>query len=115
MENSNGESKNQADLVDEINDDMDSFFDLVGTLGSGTVPFKVRCPDDLEQSYDGVLEKLKGHLNGDGEQLMRDLDSAVGDKMAHMETTSLMTGVVIGLRMAGKSKEEASELTKAWF
>ena len=46
---------------------------------------------------------------------MRDLDSAVGDKMAHMETTSLMTGVVIGLRMAGKSKEEASELTKAWF
>ena len=59
MDNVNGESRNGADLVDEINDDMDSFFDLAGMLGDGTVSFKTRWPDFEQKQYSEALRKME--------------------------------------------------------
>jgi len=115
MDNSDSERRNQANLIDEINDDMDSFFDLPGRLGEGTVPFKARYSESEDRCYNEILGKIGEGLNGDLERLLNKLDDVVTGRLTYTENASLLTGVVIGLRMAGMSRAKAAKIVKAWF
>ncbi len=98
--------------VDEINNDLDEFLDLPGTVAECFPEYETEESNQADERYDTLYEQLKAKVDVD---LLQELDSEIIDRLMNWKAEGMVIGMAIGSRQAGLSKEETTKRIKPWF
>jgi len=108
------EVKDWMESVDEINNDLDEFFYLPGTVAEHFPGYETEESKEADERYNRLWHQLIDGLDESNKKLLHELDSVVEERRCNMEARGMALGMTFALRMIGLSKKEVAKRVKPW-